>query len=454
MRGSDLISTAAIVLASTTSATYTIQDDYSPSNFANMFDFFTDADPTSGYVNYISQTAAESAGLYSANSNSVYMGVDSKNVATGRGRDSVRISSKKSYNHGLIILDLAHMPGGQCGTWPAFWLLGPDWPTHGEIDIIEGVNSQTTNGFAGHTNAGCSITSTGAMSGTMEYPNCDVNAPGQPTNGGCTIHTGNTQTYGAGFNAANGGVYATEWTSEAISIWFFPRSAIPSDLSGGNPNPDNWGLPMAQFAGGCDIDEHFQDQQIVFDITFCGQWAGQVWSQDSVCSSKAATCQDYVTNNPSAFADTYWSINSLKVYQENGGAPVTSSASTSSAPSASSTSLAATTSSQPTTFSTIISISTVISTVPATSTTPATTYTTPATSTYATSPSNTYTSTNTWPTSSQTWTTYTQSWPQSETQTWSQPPSPSSSAWDDWNHGGPGGGWGGRGGGAGGWGPP
>lgn len=77
-----------------------------------MFDFFTDADPTSGFVNYISQTAAESAGLYSANSNSVYMGVDSKNVATGRGRDSVRISSKKSYNHGLIILDLAHMPGG------------------------------------------------------------------------------------------------------------------------------------------------------------------------------------------------------------------------------------------------------------------------------------------------------------------------------------------------------
>ena len=321
-----------------------------------MFDFFTDADPTSGYVNYISQTAAQSAGLYSANANSVYMGVDSKNVATARGRDSVRISSKKSYNHGLIILDLAHMPGGQCGTWPAFWLLGPDWPTHGEVDIIEGVNSQTTNGFAGHTNAGCSITSTGAMSGTVEYSNCDVNAAGQPANGGCTVHTGNTETYGAGFNAANGGVYATEWTSDAISIWFFPRTAIPSDISSGSPNPDNWGLPMAQFAGGCNIDEHFKDQQIVFDITFCGQWAGQVWGQDSVCSSKAATCQDYVQNNPSAFTDTYWSINSLKVYQENGGAPVTSSTS---ALSASSTTVATSTLSQPTTFSTSSLISTI-----------------------------------------------------------------------------------------------
>ena len=445
MRSSDLLSTATILLATTTTATYTIEDDYSPSNFASMFDFFTDADPTSGYVNYISQTAAESAGLYSANSNSVYMGVDSKNVATGRGRDSIRISSKKSYNHGLIILDLAHMPGGQCGTWPAFWLLGPDWPTNGELDIIEGVNSQTTNGFAGHTNAGCSITSTGAMSGTMEYSNCDVNAPGQPTNGGCTIHTGNTETYGAGFNAANGGVYATEWTSEAISIWFFPRSAIPSDLSSGNPNPDNWGLPMAHFAGGCDIDEHFKDQQIVFDVTFCGQWAGQVWSQDSVCSSKAATCQDFVQNNPSAFADTYWSINSLKVYQNNGGAPLTSSATPSST---SSTSVAAGTSSQATTLSTMTSISTIVSTVPGTSTTPATTYTTPATPISATPAPSTYTNTNTWPA---------QSWPQGETQTWSQPPSSASSAWDDWGHGQPGGGWGGRGGGGrggGGRGPP
>jgi hypothetical protein len=29
------------------------------------------------------------------------------------------VSSKKTYNHGLFVLDLTHMPGEICGTWPA-----------------------------------------------------------------------------------------------------------------------------------------------------------------------------------------------------------------------------------------------------------------------------------------------------------------------------------------------
>jgi Glycosyl hydrolases family 16 len=431
------------LFASSSLAAYSIEDDYTPSAFASMFDFFTDNDPTSGYVNYISQSAAESAGLFSTTSNSVRMAVDSTNVAIGRGRDSIRISSKKAYNHGLVILDLAHMPGGQCGTWPAFWLLGPGWPNNGEIDIIEGVNSQTTNSFAGHTNAGCSITNTGAFSGTMNTPNCDVNAPGQGTNVGCAIGTGNTQSYGQGFNTVGGGVYATEWTSEAISVWFFPRSAIPSDLNSGTPNPDNWGIPTAQFTGGCNIDQHFKNQQIVFDITFCGQWAGQVWGQDATCAPKAATCQDYVQNTPSAFTDTYWSINSLKVYQNNGAAPPTTTAAP---PTATTTATIATpTVTLPTTFSTLTSIVVTTTAAPPTSTE---TYTTTYTNTWPT------TYTNTWPT------TYADTWP--ATQAWTQPASipTASTTWENWaggneGNGGNNGGWGGRGGAPGGrWGPP
>lgn len=32
-------------------------------------------------------------------------------------------------------------------------------------------------------------------------------------------------------------------------------------------------------------------------------------------ASQAATCKDYVANNPSAFVEAYWLVNSVKVYQ-------------------------------------------------------------------------------------------------------------------------------------------
>jgi hypothetical protein len=45
-----------------------------------------------------------------------------------------------------------------------------------------------------------------------------------------------------------------------------------------------------------------------------------VWSNDTTCRAKAPTCQSFVQNNPSAFAEAYWSINSLQVYQSSSGA--------------------------------------------------------------------------------------------------------------------------------------
>ena len=62
-----------------------------------------------------------------------------------------------------------------------------------------------------------------------------------------------------GFDAIGGGVYATEWTSTAISIYFFPRNAIPADITSGNPDPSGWGEPQAIISGECDIDFHLMD---------------------------------------------------------------------------------------------------------------------------------------------------------------------------------------------------
>jgi hypothetical protein len=109
--------------------------------------------------------------------------------------------------------------------------------------------------------------------------------------------------YGLDFNANNGGIYATEWTSDYIRIWFFPRSSIPSDITLGNPDPSSWGTPDTNFQGGCDIDTHFINNNFVFDTTFCGDWAGSVWSNDQTCSKLATTCEEYVAGNPGAFID-------------------------------------------------------------------------------------------------------------------------------------------------------
>ncbi|RMD39181.1 hypothetical protein DV735_g5949, partial [Chaetothyriales sp. CBS 134920] len=300
---SHAVQASALLLIPTVLGTYTLQDDYTTSSFASMFDFFTADDPTNGYVNYLSQSDAESQGLFSAANNSVYIGVDSTNVASGRGRDSVRISSKNTYTHALIILDLEHMPGGQCGSWPAFWTMGPDWPDWGEIDIIENVNSATGNKLSLHTDDSCSISSTGSFTGTVDTTNCDWDAVGQTANVGCSFDESTPETFGTGFNAIGGGVYATEWTSHAISIWFFPRAQIPSDITSGSPDPSSWSEPLAIFAGSCDIDNHFKNHQIVFDISMCGDWAGNKWSDDEVCSVLASTCESYVQNNPSAYFD-------------------------------------------------------------------------------------------------------------------------------------------------------
>lgn len=214
----------------------------------------------------------------------------------------MRIQSKKSWTHGLFIHDLVAMPAPACGIWPALWLLGPNWPNNGEIDIVEGVHYQSKNLMTLHTNAGCTVTRQ-AQLGTLNGGQCDGSKNG---NTGCGITGSSTATYGSGFNANGGGVYATEWTKDYIKIWEFARNKVPSDITSGRPVPAGWGTPQAFFKGGsnCVIDSHFRSLSLVLNLDFCGDWAGNVWSTDATCRSKAPNCQSYVAKNPGAFSGT------------------------------------------------------------------------------------------------------------------------------------------------------
>ena len=85
----------------------------------------------------MSGTAASKL-AYVQDDGTVVIAVDNESdVAAGGNRDSIRISSKKSWDRGLFIADIYAMPHG-CSVWPAYWSLGTgaDWPDAGEIDII------------------------------------------------------------------------------------------------------------------------------------------------------------------------------------------------------------------------------------------------------------------------------------------------------------------------------
>jgi hypothetical protein len=302
-------------LSGVTRAQYVLESNYDASNFFSEFSFFTEPDPTHGHVQYVDSATAQSMGLAAERDGAVYMGADATEHSPAGGRKSVRLTSNKAWTHGLVIGDFAHMPSSICSSWPAFWTVDHNnWPQAGEIDILEGVNTQDATAITLHTGPGCTITNEGTDQGTvLKEANC--NAGDAFT--GCGQQTSNPENYGDGFNAVGGGIYAMEWTSQHIAVWHFPRYAVPSDISSGTPNPAAWPAPSARFVGGggCNIDEHFVGHSIVFTNTFCGDWAGGVWGDNAECSSQASSCVDFVNNNPEAYAETYWLVNSVKVYQ-------------------------------------------------------------------------------------------------------------------------------------------
>ncbi|CZR64431.1 uncharacterized protein PAC_14329 [Phialocephala subalpina] len=339
---------------------YQLVAQFSGDAFFDNFDFIT-GDPNGDFVDYVDYQTAYDNGLVAYDGSSQYLMIDSTTVLNpnGVGRESVKLVSKQSWTHALVITDLNNMPGGVCGVSGRHYLAGPD-PNiaSGEIDIITGINTAAYNQMTLFSQPTCSITGD-SQTGTLLSADCASST-------GCSIlDDSDPDSFGAQFNDNGGGVFATLWDSNAIQVWFFTSGTTPDDITNGTPDPTNWGTPVANFQGSCNIDESFADNKIVFDMDFCSSLVEANWASDG-CDSLAATCREYVASFPgdlmdfSDFDEVYWGINAVTVYQQ---ASVASSSSSVSVAAATSLSIAAASSSAPSAASSTVLPAAVSSTI-------------------------------------------------------------------------------------------
>jgi hypothetical protein len=173
-------------------------------------------------------------------------------------------------------------------------------------DIMEGTNINTFNSMTLHSSANCTMDNvTQVMTGTTTTSGCGSSS-------GCSIRDSRSTAYGHGFNVIGGGVFAMEWLTKGIKIWNFPRTGIPSDIQSGDPDPTSWPIAQADFPFGTNCPStNFKNQYIILNTDFCG-WANQTFTSNGCGSS----CQPYVANNPGNFSDAFFTVNDIKVYEQ------------------------------------------------------------------------------------------------------------------------------------------
>ena len=339
------------------------------------YDFFDGPDSigSAGHQTYVGKKRAFELGLANVTregDGEEYVYLQSASPGTKGGfRESVRLEGKRRFDRGLFVLDVAHMPAG-CGVWPAFWLTDEEnWPVNGEIDIVEGINTQAVAKTALHTSEDCDMfaqvpywewtgywdSSTGlpdTFSGIPNYDNkveadnCWVMAPHQWANQGCVAISSENGTIGEPMNDVEGGVYVLEWdpANGYIKSWVFKRGDVPENLRDSIdtassekkgravvPEPEKWDIPYAYFAigdgTGCSSD-HFSNMRLIFNLAFCGTVAGNRFFKDcpaesrrwNTSSDSVLTCNAFLASEPEeVLNEAYWKIKGVYVYEREVG---------------------------------------------------------------------------------------------------------------------------------------
>ncbi|KAH8086636.1 putative laminarinase [Cristinia sonorae] len=254
-----LLLAPALLSSTALAGSYGISDNIIGAEFLNEFVHDAIPDPTHGRVSAKSDFCSGNTFVILADSTTVL-------APNGPGRNSVRIRSQKTYITHVSVFNIVHMPEG-CGTWPAVWETATtNWPNLGEVDI-----NSTTPGI-----------------------------------------------YGPLFNDNRGGWYAMERTDNFIKVWFWPRSAgnVPAEVRSGalGINTDSWGRPSAFFPNTqCDLKVHFGPNNVIINLTFCGDWAGQ----PGIFIITGLGVMAYANENPRVFEEAYWQFNAVRVFLQS-----------------------------------------------------------------------------------------------------------------------------------------
>ncbi|PYI35687.1 endo-1,3(4)-beta-glucanase [Aspergillus indologenus CBS 114.80] len=304
---------------------YELVDTYAGASFFDRFEYYSGVDPTDGFVQYVNKPTAQSLNLtyVTPDASSAVLRVDTADRNASHGRRSVRLESTTSYDTGLFVFDIRHSPYG-CGLWPALWLTDPvNWPANGEIDVVETNNLATEgNAVTLHTDAGCNMKNVKRhQTGTANFVTCDNSTH---SNAGCGVQ-GPPSTYGQELNENGGGIYALELRDAGIRTWFFPRAAIPADITSSisrtstntsaTPDPSTWATPLADFPNThCDIAAHFRNQSIIANIDLCGELGAQkqFYTDFYHCPGR---CVDFVRSHPDNFTQAYWEFAGFWVFR-------------------------------------------------------------------------------------------------------------------------------------------
>ncbi|KAG5637617.1 hypothetical protein H0H81_003951 [Sphagnurus paluster] len=309
---------------------YDLVHAYAGASFFQGWDFYGGYDNlTSGDVVWLNAADALGQGLAYVNSaGRAVLKVDNQHtVPFGQKRSSIRITTQAAYGVGsLWIADMTHIPFG-CSVWPAFWTKGPTWPDNGEIDIMEYINLMPNNQMALHTLPGCVHSPPPNQLGNSSQLDCS-----QPS--GCVVLETQPASTLQAFSDAGGGVWATQFDVAGIFIWFWSRANVPPSItnSTGTSGIDisQWGPPSASFpATTCNITQFFSPQNLIFDITLCGIWAGLGSEYLPQCagSGPSGICyNDNVVGPGDRYNDAYFEINYVRAYTTGGVAPTPTAA--------------------------------------------------------------------------------------------------------------------------------